>query len=560
MLRPALPALVSLALVAPSLQAAPPRPKLVVVISIDQFSADLLARCGTDLPGGLGRLEREGVWFTDAYQAHGITETGPGHSVLLSGRYPASTGIVENDWRDARTGKTVYCVADPRVHDLGGDPSAPGMSQVWFKGTTLGDWLQRQVPGSRAFGLSYKDRAAILMSGRHPSAVYWMDSAEGFTTSTAYANALPDWLLAFDARTRAAWASAPIVWTEGPRPAFPARGPETFALPKGAVRVGLPRKILGLGDPLDGKFVDRLKASPYMDELTLQAAEVLITHEKLGQGRSTDLLALSLSATDYVSHFYGTFGPEMADHLARLDAALGRFLDFLKAQDPDVWVALSADHGGQDIPERLAEMGYPAKRISRDAWLAEVDTRLRTRWKLNGPALLPAGYGPDMLYLSDVAIRAAGGRNAAESQAADTVKQMDGVADAFPAFQLAATQVDLRADPATFSLAQRMALSYAPGRSGDVLVAWKPFIGWSDGPPYLEDHSAPWDMDRRVPLIFWGPWKAAKRSDPVALVDLAPTLAEELGLKPEEKLDGVPLALEGKAPAPVAQEPVPGSR
>ncbi len=541
------------------LAATPPRPRLVVVISIDQFSADLLARCGNDLPGGLGRLEREGVWFTDAYQAHGITETGPGHSVLLSGRYPAHTGIIENDWRDARTNTTVYCVEDPRVHVLGGDPAAPGMSQVWFKGTTLGDWLQRQVPGSRAFGLSFKDRAAILMSGRHPSAVYWMNEANGFTTSTAYANALPEWLVAFDAQTRAAWASGPIVWTEGARPAFPARGNETFTLPGGTVRMGLPRKILGVGDPLDGKFVDRLKASPYMDELTLQAAEALITNEKLGQGRSTDLLALSLSATDYVSHFYGTFGPEMADHLARLDAALGHFLAFLKQQDPGVWVALSADHGGQDIPERLAEMGYPAKRVSRNAWLADADTRLRTRWKLNGPALLRAGYGPDMLYLSDAAIRAAGGRDAAQSQAAETVKQMEGVADAFPAFQLAQTQVDLRADPASFTLAQRMALSYMAGRSGDVIVAWKPFIGWSDGPPYLEDHSAPWDMDRRVPLIFWGPWKAEKRAEPVALVDLAPTLADELGIKPEEALDGVPLKLESSQPTPqpaqVAPEP-----
>jgi len=540
MLRRALPVLFALSLAA----APPPRPKLVVVISIDQFSADLLARCSPDLPGGLGRLRREGVWFTDAYQAHGITETGPGHSVLLSGRYPARTGIPENEWRDAATGHVVYCAEDPRARAVGGDPDAGSMSQVWFRGTTLGDWLQRQLPGSRAFGLSFKDRAAILMSGRHPSAVYWMNGAQGFTTSTAYANALPDWLLSFDARTRQAWASGPIVWTAGDKAAFPARGPEAFKLGDETVRMGLPRKILGVGEALDGAFVDRLKASPYMDELTLQAAEALITNEKLGQGRSTDLLALSLSATDYVAHFYGTFGPEMADHLAKLDAALGQFLDFLKSQDPGVWVALSADHGGSDIPERMAEMGYPAKRISRDAWLADVDKALRARWKLDTPALLPGGYGPDMLYLSAPAIRAAGSQDAAEAQAAEVVKKMDGIADAFPAFQLAQTQVDLRADPATFSLAQRMALSFVPGRSGDVLVAWKPYIAWSGKPPYLEDHSAPWDFDRRVPLIFWGPWKAAKRDEPVALVDLAPTLAQELGIKPEEALDGVALELD----------------
>ena len=545
MIRRLLAAATALSLL-PALAAAP-RPKLVVVISIDQFSADLLARCAQDLPGGLGRLEREGVWFTDAYQAHGITETGPGHSVLLSGRYPAHTGIPENEWRDRDAGRVAYCVDDPRAATLPTreDEPAPGAgkSQVWFKGTTLGDWLQRQLPGARAYGLSFKDRAAILMSGRHPTAVYWMDGANGFTTSTAYANKLPDWLVSFDGALRAAWHAEPLVWTAGAKAAFPARGGETLRLGDDARAFGLPRKVLGVGDPLDEAFIDRLRATPYLDELTLQAADALISHEQLGKGPSTDLLALSLSATDYVAHYYGTFGPEMADHLVRLDAALGAFLDRLRAQDPGVWVVLSADHGGSDIPERLAEMGYPAKRIPRDAWVDSLDQALRAQWKLEGPALLPGGFDPDQLYLSPSAIRAAGGLDAAEAAAAATAKRMEGVADAFPAYQLKQTEVDLKADPATFTLAQRMALSFVPGRSGDVLIAWKPYIAWSSKGPYLEDHAAPWDFDRRVPLIFWGPWKAARRADPTPVVDLAPTLAKELGLKPEEPLDGVALDL-----------------
>ena len=546
MLRRALLPLLAPAL-ASGLVAAPPRPRLVVVISIDQFSADLLARCGKDLPGGLGRLEREGVWFTDAYQAHGVTETAPGHSVLLSGRYPMHTGIPENEWRERELGRVVASIEDPRTRLLATRADEPeptaGASQVWFKGTTLGDWLQRQVPGSRAFSLSFKDRAAILMAGRRPTAVYWMDGANGFTTSTAYAGSLPDWLLAFDAKTRATWTHDPIVWSAGAKAAFPAREGSAYAIGADTLRMGLPRKVLAVGDALDGAFVDRLKATPFLDELTIQAAEALIANEKLGKEKGTDLLTLSLSATDYLAHFYGTFGPEMADHLARLDATLGGFLAFVKAQDPDAWVALSADHGGSDIPERLAEMGYPGKRIPRDAWMARLDQTLRAQWKLDTAALLPSGYNPDLLYLSEAAIRAAGGLDAAESQAAAVAKQMDGVADAFPAYQLQQTDVDLRADPATFTLAQRMALSFVAGRSGDVVVAWKPYVAWSDKGPYLEDHSAPWDFDRRVPLLFWGPWKAARRDEPVALVDLAPTLAKELGIKPEEPLDGVPLEL-----------------
>ena len=88
--------LVPALIAAPPNQVAPPatpvRPKLVVLIAVDQFSAELMQTYGPELTGGLARLRREGVFFTEAYHDHGFTETGPGHSVLLSGRFPAHTG------------------------------------------------------------------------------------------------------------------------------------------------------------------------------------------------------------------------------------------------------------------------------------------------------------------------------------------------------------------------------------------------------------------------------------------------------------------------------------
>ena len=113
----ALPAL----LVLPALVAASPtkvRPKLVVVLSIDQFSAELMQTYGPELTGGIARLRKEGVFYTEAYHDHGFTETGPGHSVLLSGRFPANTGIIENRWIDRTTGKLVYCVEDASAKAL----------------------------------------------------------------------------------------------------------------------------------------------------------------------------------------------------------------------------------------------------------------------------------------------------------------------------------------------------------------------------------------------------------------------------------------------------------
>ena len=248
-------------------QAAPKanhRPKLVLVISVDQFSAGLFQRFGKDLPGGLGLLQKRGVVFTEAYHDHAFTETGPGHSVLLSGRFPSHTGIVENNWYDRALGRSVYCVSDESVHSIG-QPEKPGVSPLKFIGTTLGDWLQAQVKGSRVFSLSGKDRAAVLMAGRKPTAVFWFEGTAGFNTSTAYAERRPQWLATFDEELHQRFLRDNWTWTAlGPWSGV-ARTAE-WTLPGGQiVRNGLPRVVHGAGMPLDKDFGELavVKAKPH---------------------------------------------------------------------------------------------------------------------------------------------------------------------------------------------------------------------------------------------------------------------------------------------------------
>ena len=304
--------------------AAAGRPRLVVVVSVDQFSAELMQTYGPELTGGLGRLRKEGVFFTEAYHDHGFTETGPGHSVLLSGRFPAHTGIVENRWYDRGENRFVYCVEDGEAPD----PSRTGSTSTnaRFLGEGLGDWLQAQLPGARAFAVSGKDRAAILMAGRKPMGVFWFNGAAGFTTSPAYASHPPQWLVRFDDGLKTRFATGSWLWTKGPD--TPEGRVATWTFPGQVIRNGaLPRLIQGAGMPLDKTFEARFRKSPFLDEVTLEAAEALLEGEHLGRGPATDLLAVSFSATDYIGHSYGTLGTEMRDQLHRLDRTLGRLLD-----------------------------------------------------------------------------------------------------------------------------------------------------------------------------------------------------------------------------------------
>jgi predicted AlkP superfamily pyrophosphatase or phosphodiesterase len=522
------------ALLVPGLIAAPPpkaRPKLVVVIAVDQFSTELMQTYGPELKGGLARLRREGVCFTEAYHDHGFTETGPGHSVLLSGRFPAHTGIVENRWLDRGTGKVIYCVDDPAAKTLLSAGPA-GVSNAQFLGDGLGDWLQAQVPGSRVFAVAGKDRAAILMAGRRPTGAYWFSSPVGFTSSTAYAEGLPPWLLRYDQGLRARLHGDTWLWSK--ESGTPEGRTAQWTFGAWTVRNGaLPRLIQGAGMPLDKAFEVRFRKSPFLDAVTLEAAEALLEGEQLGRGPGTDLLAISFSATDYIGHGLGTLGTEMRDQVHRLDHLLGRLLDRLRRQHPQAWVVLSADHGGLDFPEALADQGFPARRLLPEPFMAALQASLRATFKVERDLVLPT-LEPNTIFLDDAAVQATGlDRREVLRQAQAWLRARPEVAEVYTAEELAATDFAAAGSPRDTNLRVLLRRSFHPGRSGDLLLAVKPLVViGAPYPDYLANHGTPNAYDRRVPLIFWGPWKAGRRSEPVRTVDLAPTLARELGLQP----------------------------
>jgi len=521
-----------------ALAAAPP--KLVVVVSVDQLSAELMERWGKTLPGGLGRLYREGATFTAAYQDHGFTETGPGHSVILTGRAPMHTGIVENKWLDRATGQWLYCVTEPQGQLLGTRDTSRNAGPRNLQGDTLGAWLQAQIPGSRVFAVTGKDRSAILMAGHHAQGVYWFAEGLGYTSSTAYTQTLPGWLQAYNAGFLAGAAKGSVVWTPLDGQGQSLGG--TYQIRNAPFTAGLPRTLASAGGPRNAAFWDHFKESPFLDQSIFGAAKALEDGEKLGQGPGVDLLALGLSATDYVGHGFGNGGPEMYDQLRRLDLALGQYLERLRAKVPGVWVILTADHGSGDFPERLEAKGIPAKRLNGAQWLAALNAALTKRLGGTAAFFLP-NAGSHQFYLDPAVLRASG-KSRAEvlKAAAEVAKASPEVAEACTGPELDATLVDPAQAPDRRDYKALLRLSYVAGRSGDLLLAFKPQYTVDDV-NHAMSHGHPQDRDRRVPLIFWGPWKAQLRPEPVRITDLAPTLARELGLTPAEPVDGVALSL-----------------
>jgi len=161
-------------------QAPATAPKLLVVISVDQFSADVFAEYRTRFTGGLARLQ-QGAVFPKGYQSHAATETCPGHSTILTGNRPGHTGIVANEWIDqsvTRADKTVYCAEDASVP--GTTSSNYVASDMRLKVPTLGTYMKNANPAAKVIAVAGKDRAAIMMGGKKLDQIWWWQGAAGF--------------------------------------------------------------------------------------------------------------------------------------------------------------------------------------------------------------------------------------------------------------------------------------------------------------------------------------------------------------------------------------------
>ncbi|WP_116091631.1 alkaline phosphatase family protein [Sphingomonas crusticola] len=510
-------------------QAAPPQPKLVVAIAVDQFSAELFQRYRPSFTGGLRRLG-DGIAFT-GYQSHAATETCPGHSTILTGRHPAATGIVANSWFDAKSGSSVYCVAVRGT----ADPDARGPQNL--RVSTFGDWLKQAQPQARVVSISGKDRAAIMLGGHKADAVYWWKDGIGFTTSSYAGPATADVTgpaATFDQALFARWKAAPPkLWPSDVSAACQALAqPHLFG--KLAISGKVPPDLSLTAESGDflgsADFQDQLRVSPIFDPMTLDFADQTIDRLKLGHGPATDLLAVSLSSTDYIGHRYGNGGAEMCVQMAALDQALGAFLAKLDSLGVPYVVALTADHGGIDAAERASEHGVDARRIDPAAFVKALNDAMKTQLGLafepivgDDPQQLTVNVGPDEALRAKV-------RDAAVAW----LKQRPEVAAVFTADETAAAVPAPGTTADQLSIVERFHESYDKERSGDIQVQLLQYasVGMPRAPgDGVAGHGSPWDYDRRVPILFWWPGVgAAQRPEPIETVDIAPTLAAVTGV------------------------------
>ena len=543
--------------------APPPPPALAVLVVVDQLRPDRLSPAQS---GGLGRLQREGRVFDSARLSYAFTETCPGHATATSGRLPSRTGIPSNRFVVEGELQPTYCVLDETplgrivtsstsgVEQPDAAPTA-GRSPALLRSDGLGDWLKASFPTARVHSVSAKDRAAILLGGRGADGAWWLDREGdgGMVTSRFYRESLPEWVAGWD-RDRML-SDLPPEWTHPAHdPTGRIRGDDYAAEDPRFSRTS-PHPLNESGQPKES--LRRLLASPLLDRLVLEFSLELVEREGLGlrEDGGTDLLAIGLSGTDFIGHLYGPFSQESRAALAALDDDLGVFLAALESRigAGRVVVVLTSDHGVLPLPEWVQEVDLPEnecpaeggripERSLLDGVRSAVDEAMGDEGIERGPWLVAHGLH---LHANRDRLAATGGADESRFEAIDTAIREALVNEGAIERVWSRGEIESRGEISNEDDRARRLLraSLVRGRAPDWVLHPRRGCLVSDR-AHGTSHGSLHDYDRRIPLVFWGPEiEPGVESRGARLVDLAPTLARELGVEIPPDLNGRPLPL-----------------
>lgn len=517
----------------------PAPPRLVVVITLDQFRYEYLVRFGPWFgPGGFRRLMSGGANFTHAVYKHAVTLTGPGHAVILSGTYGNQNGIVANSWYDLASHASVYCVDDPAVAIVGA-PGA-GKSPARFIGSTYGDEL-RLATGfrSKVIAISHKDRAAILTGGKLASGAYWMSDSL-FVTSTYYMDALPEWVRSFNSSGMVNACFGRVWNSRVPQEAFESVDADDAPYEDGGNGLGrtFPHPITG-DNPrvITPSFYHALIESPYGNALLATFAKAAVRGERLGTRGVTDLLAVSFSSNDYVGHAFGPHSREVLDMTVATDSLIADFLAFLDAElgPASYIVALTGDHGVAPMPEYILQHrpGADAGRISSDSIRMRCETALSARWGTpsSGVRWIEQMTDRNIYLRRSVLQHFHAALEEAARVAATALANLRGIAAVY-------TRAQIESSASRSPLDEKVKRSYYPQRSGDLIYLLKPYF-LQGSTPRGTSHGEPYEYSAHVPLILMGtgitPGRFAFATSPA---DLAPTLSALTGVEFPAQVEG----------------------
>jgi len=505
-------------------QAPDRKPKLIVLLMVDQMRGDYVDKLQGQWSGGLHRLVNDGAWFRQVDYPYFNTVTCAGHATVGTGSLPAVHGMIMNEWWDRARHAEMKCTEDPTATPIsyGKAVTGPGDSASNLRVPTLSDELRAQLsPAGRVVAFSLKARAAITLGGHRPDAVAWFDDSGAWLTSSAFSRG-PVTAVADFVKRHPVEDDFGKVWDRSlPRESYRYEDPAVGVHPTEGLTPTFPHALKGSSGHPDGVFYDQWQESPYSDEYLARMALDVARTMRLGQGSTTDMLAISFSALDKVGHDYGPNSHEVQDVLVRLDRTLQTLLAGLDqlVGSGEYTVALTADHGAPPTPQRTLAQGLSGGHLWTTDMGRVIDVTLQ---RTIGPGKYVAKMLNNEVYLETGMYERLRSKPAALASVSAALRAMPGVDAVLTRDEIASARTG------DDTIVGKLARSYDPERSGDLVVVFAPY--WIEGSD-ATSHGSPYGFDTRVPLLLMGkgisPGEYLVPSSPA---DVAPTLAFMAGI------------------------------
>jgi predicted AlkP superfamily pyrophosphatase or phosphodiesterase len=514
------------------------KPKLVVGIMVDQMRWDYINQFKAyfTTQQGFLRFMNEGASCNNNIIPYIPTVTACGHASVYTGSTPALNGIAGNQWFDNYLQKSVYCVEDSSVISVGIDGSAAGkMSPKNLWTSTIGDEMKLASNfKSKVYGISIKDRGAILPAGHSADGAFWYDSKTGkFISSNYYYKTLPAWVSNYNDQHRVdsfytkGWdlSLAKSVYEancDGDINAY-----ESTAL--GANQKGFPYSL----SQFIGKDYGKIASTPYGNNIVLEMAEKALVNEQLGKDDITDLLAISFSSPDYIGHSYGPNSWETMDGYIKLDIQLAQLFASLDKQvgKNNYTVFLTADHAVQHIPDFAKKHHLPGGLIIESDIKKELN-QLLVKNGLNPKMISDIGeyyihFNHDLMDSLQVS------QDKLVQLVTNTLERNPGILQVVETRKAATASLPE-------ALRERIVNGYNPQRSGDLFIVTK--SGYMDGYATGTTHGTLYNNDAHIPLLWYGNGiKKGQINSVNYMTDIAPTITTLLGIQMPSGAIGQPI-------------------
>ena len=514
------------------------KPKLVVGIVVDQMRWDYVNKFKPffKTQNGFLKLLNQGASCNNNLISYLPTVTACGHAAVYTGSTPAIHGITGNDWYDNIQQRIVYCVEDNSVQAVGIENSSTGkMSPLNVWTTTIGDELKLATNfKSKVYGISLKDRGAIIPAGHSADGAFWYDSKSGnFISSTYYGKSLPTWLTNYN-NAKKVDSFYKLGWSLSlPASVYEANCDkdqnEYESTPFGKDAKSFPYNL----NQFIGKDYGKVATTPYGNNLVLEVATQTLINEKMGLDDITDLLAVSFSSPDYIGHAFGPYSWETLDGYIKLDELLAQFFTTLDQQvgKDNYTVFLTADHAVAPVPGYAQKNKIPNGTIT-DAGIKNELGKMLTSKGLNSK-LISAITEFNIYFNHNLMDSLQVTQDKLTSLITNYLEQKSNILQV----------VELRKaaiSPLPQSIRERIVNGFNPQRSGDLIFLTK--SGVVGGGNTGTGHGVFYNYDAHIPLLFYGKGiKKGQVNNLNYMTDIAPTITTLLGIQMPSGSIGKPI-------------------